>query len=425
MKGKRSRRLPPWKSKWHWLWLALSLAASAWLILIMPASEGMGGMKRASATMVAAPSAEAKPAEAGKHHGKAGATAPGAAEPSAQPPKKRHHKKAAPADSETAFWDNILDRLDTIGSLLLMVGIAAMIGSIIEARRWHLVFGYILGGFARAMRLPPIVSVAMPTALYSNAAANSMLVASHAEGKINRSALIAGGMANSYLAYVSHSLRVVYPVIGAIGIPGIFYFGGQFTVGLMFILCVLLWNRRRTLRRRSDEETPTAETAPPDEQPQALPWKAAFGMGCRRVGTILFRMLCLTIPLMLFIEWLTKQGLFEFWERHAPDWVHRIFPSELMGIVFAQIGGLVQSATVAAGLRDMGAVTNPQILLAMLVGSMVGNPIRTLRRNLPSALGIFPAREAFTIVLGMQLSRLIGTAILITLTALFIHYTHP
>lgn len=422
MKGKRTKRLPPWKSKWHWLWLALSLAASTWLILIMPASEGMGGMQRTSSTM-AAPAAPA----AGHDKHAANTAAPSGKAAPAQPPKKRHHKKAAPTDSETAFWNNILDRLDTIGSLLLMVGIAAMIGSIIEARRWHLVFGYILGGFARAMRLPPIVSIAMPTALYSNAAANSMLVASHADGKINRTALIAGGMANSYLAYVSHSLRVFYPVVGAIGIPGLCYFGGQFTVGLLFILCVLLWNRRRTLRHSDGEQegnTPE-ETATPADDTKALPWKAAFRMGARRVCTILFRMLCLTIPLMLFIEWLTKQGLFEFWERHAPDWVHRIFPSELMGIVFAQIGGLVQSATVAAGLRDMGAVTNTQILLAMLVGSMVGNPIRTLRRNLPSALGIFPAKEAFTIVLGMQLSRLLGTAILITLTALFIHYTHP
>ncbi len=424
MKGNRTQRLPPWISICHWLWLGLSLAASGWLIVVMPPSEGMGGMQRASSSMAAQSGTGNTPS--GKHGTNAGASRPGMAESAAPAPKKRHHKKAAPADGESAFWDNILDRLDTIGSLLLMVGIAAMIGSIIEARRWHLVFGYILGGFARAMRLPPIVSIAMPTALYSNAAANSMLVASHAEGKINRSALIAGGMANSYLAYVSHSLRVVYPVIGAIGIPGLFYFGGQFTVGLMFILCVLLWNRRRTVRRsRSDETGLSPEEDLTAAEPKALGWKDAFRMGCRRVCTILFRMLCLTIPLMLLIEWLTKQGLFEFWERHAPDWVHRIFPSELMGIVFAQIGGLVQAATVAAGLRDMGAVTNPQILLAMLVGSMVGTPIRTLRRNLPSALGIFPAKEAFTIVLGMQLSRLVGTAILITLTALFIHYTHP
>ena len=42
-------------------------------------------------------------------------------------------------------------------------------------------------------------------------------------------------------------------------------------------------------------------------------------------------------------------------------------------------------------------VTSSQILLAMLVASAIGNPIRALRRNLPSAMGIFPTRDALTI----------------------------
>ena len=65
-----------------------------------------------------------------------------------------------------------------------------------------------------------------------------------------------------------------------------------------------------------------------------------------------------------------------------------------------------------------------EILLAMLVASAIGNPIRALRRNLPSAMGIFPTRDALTIVVVMQLSRMIGAILLIALTGLFIHYTH-
>ena len=62
------------------------------------------------------------------------------------------------------------------------------------------------------------------------------------------------------------------------------------------------------------------------------------------------------------------------------------------------MGGLVQAAGVAANLRSHGMVTSSQILLAMLVASAIGNPIRALRRNLPSAMGIFPTRDALTIV---------------------------
>ena len=69
----------------------------------------------------------------------------------------------------------------------------------------------------------------------------------------------------------------------------------------------------------------------------------------------------------------------------------------------AQIGGLVQSATVSAGLLAEHLVTGPQVLLAMLISSAARNPICTLRRNLPT-LAIFPIRTALIIVLGMQLA---------------------
>lgn len=410
---KGGKKSPPWKSPVQWTALILSLALSLFLIYSMPAGSGMSrktdrnAIEKSEGKKIPPATAQDKTAE--KTSGKA---------PHAEgsPPPKKHGM----GKKSSSFGAKLLDKWDTIGDLLLMVSIAAMIGSIAEARKWHLIFGYILGRFSRLMRLPAIVGIAMPTALYSNVAANSMLVSSHAEGKIGHSSLIAGGMANSYLSYLSHSLRVMYPVIGAIGIPGAFYFGGQFLMGFLFILCVLLWHRRLINKGKEhyEDDSEAAKYDPP------LSWKKSFQKGAVRVGTLLFRMLLITVPLMLLVEWMMKKGIFDFWEKYIPDWINRIFPAELMSIVIAQMGGLVQSALVAANLRDHSAITNAQIVLAMLVGSAIGNPFRTLRRNLPSALGIFPTKEAFTIVIGMQLSRIVGVAILITITVFFIHYTH-
>mgnify|MGYP001655577797 CR=1 FL=1 len=266
-------------------------------------------------------------------------------------------------------------------------------------------------------RLPEIVGLAMPTALCSNAAANSILVSSHADGHIRTSALIAGGMANSYLAYVSHSIRVMYPVLGAIGLPGALYFAAQFSGGFMVILGVLLWNRWYV---SGHGDTPVSGIPPVDEAP--LGWPSAVGKAAVRSLTLLFRMVCITVPLMLCIEWLLKNGAFNFWEQYVPDQVNRFFPAELVSVVAAQMGGLVQSSAVAANLRAEGLIDNAQILLAMLVGSAVGNPFRTLRRNLPSALGIFPVPVAFAIVIGMQLSRFVVTLVAIAGVIAFMHY---
>lgn len=411
MNGTKHSRTYPWRQPLRWLWLVLALAASGVMVVHMP--SGMGAPGAGKPRMSLKPAGEA-PAET---HGEGKKKEEASAAGTAPAPRKRHHSRSAQAPETGA--EKILARL--IGSLIGLVAVAAFIGGIAEIFRFHLALGRLFGGLARWARLPEIISLSIPTALYSNAAANGMLVSSHAEGKITHSNLIAGGMVNSYLSFVSHSLRVAYPVIGAVGLPAICYFGWQMGFGFLFIAGVLFLHRRRSPAAVPEAapsgDTPAAGHASPE-------WSQSLRRTCLRVLALVFRMLCLTVPLMIGVEWLMKNGLFSWWEEHVPDWVNRIFPAELMSIVAAQMGGLVQAAGVAANLRSHGMVTSSQILLAMLVASAIGNPIRALRRNLPSAMGIFPARDALTIVIVMQLSRMVGAIILIALTGLFIHYTH-
>lgn len=405
MNGGKHKRAYPWSQPLRWLWLALALTASGIMVVNMPSGTGKSRMSMNT-------SAEGTPDRRTTEGARTKHT------PSGSVSQKRHHAGTAPIPETNA--GKILARLPQIGSLIGLVALAAFIGGIAEIFRWHLALGKLFGGLARWARLPDIISLSIPTALYSNAAANGMLVSSHSEGKITHSNLIAGGMVNSYLSYVSHSLRVAYPVIGAVGLPAVCYFGGQFGFGFLFIAAVLLLHRRKSSAATDAARGDSASAAVPD----APEWRQSLRRTILRVLALVFRMLCLTVPLMIGVEWLMKNGLFSWWEEHVPDWVNRIFPAELMSIVAAQMGGLVQSASVAANLRSHGMVTSSQILLAMLVASAIGNPIRALRRNLPSAMGIFPTRDALTIVTVMQLSRMAGAILLIALTGLFIHYTH-
>ena len=413
MNGTRHSRTYPWRQPFRWLWLVLALAASGVMVVKMPAGmdASASGRPRMSMKPAGETPAETRGEAKGKEEAPAASPAPA--------PRKRHHSRSAQAPETGA--EKILARLPQIGSLIGLVALAAFIGGIAEIFRFHFALGKLFGGLARWAHLPEIISLSIPTALYSNAAANGMLVSSHAEGKITHSNLIAGGMMNSYLSFGSHSLRVAYPVIGAVGLPAICYFGWQMGFGFLFIAGVLFLHRRKSPaavpQAAASGEAPAAGRPSPE-------WRKSLRQTCLRVLALVFRMLCLTVPLMIGVEWLMKNGLFSWWEEHVPDWVNRIFPAELMSIVAAQMGGLVQAAGVAANLRSHGMVTSSQILLAMLVASAIGNPIRALRRNLPSAMGIFPARDALTIVLVMQLSRMIGAILLIALTGLFIHYTH-
>ena len=113
--------------------------------------------------------------------------------------------------------------------------------------------------------------------------------------------------------------------------------------------------------------------------------------------------------MMLAMEWAIRAGLLDFWPELVPETVSRHFPQELLAITAAQMGGLVQSSTVSASLLSQNLITQAQVLLAMLVSSAVGNPVRALRRNLPTALGIFTPGTALFVVCGMQFSRLVVT----------------
>lgn len=446
---KRRPSPPPWTRPGRLLWLALALAASGWLILHMPASRT--ARPAASPAVTQAPETEAPslriPAashavtEAPGHAlrplpdsgaGSHAATSPAAPQtPRAQVPAasldvpgnpRSEAARQAVAGAQTPPAEaprrmkqaplspggKLLAKAETFGRLFALVGIAAFLGGLMEARRWHMALARVMGKLTRMARLPEIVGLAMPTALCSNAAANSMLVSSHAEGHIRTSALIAGGMANSYLAYVSHSIRVMYPVIGAVGLSGAVYFGVQFLGGFLVICGVLLWNRWYVSGHAAPFSTPEAL---PSVQADPLPWPGAAKLAALRACTLLFRMACITIPLMLGIEYLLKSGALSAFDNPFP--VASVFPAELLSVVAAQMGGLVQSSAVAANLRAEGLISDAQIVLAMLVGSAVGNPFRTLRRNLPTALGIFPVRVALVIVLGMQFARFAVTLVAI------------
>ena len=335
---------------------------------------------------------------------------PHASDPSA-PIAKKHAR--APHGERTTL-QKLEQRGLLFARLFALVGLGAMLGSIIEGRRWYRMLAKSLGRLTRAARLPDIVGYAMPAALASSAAADSMLVASHNRGEISASALIAGGMLNSFLAHFSHSMRVAYPVIAAIGLPGLLYFVIQFSGGAIIIACVLFWNRftHRNLPESSAKGKEFDEGTSP-----VLPWKEILRQGLLRVMSLLFRLACISIPLILAMEWVIRSGVLDFWDRLVPAAISRHFPEELLTITAAQMGGLISSATVSASLMAQGLITGPQVLLAMLISSAVGNPVRTLRRNLPTALGIFPPRIACIIVFGMQLSRLLvmvaGAAILV------------
>ena len=383
---RHGERKLPWKNPYYCVWFVIALLLSGWLTVNMPNYRPPA--RTAVQTQTVASGTPALQASA----------------PHLQQAKSGMH---GPKKEQTAL-SRLEHRARIFGKLFFFVGVGALLGTIIEGRCWYRIFTNSLGRIARAARLPNIVGIAMPTAFASSAAADSMLVASHGRGEISNTALIAGGMLNSFFSHLSHSLRVMYPVIAAIGLPGVIYFLIQLGGGALTAFGVLVWHRLVVARKEAhypDASPASIQQAGGSHDP--LPWNKTLRKGILRALSLLFRLSCVSVPMILAMEWIIRSGALDFWDQMMPQIVSQFIPEQLLTIMAAQIGGLIQSATVSAGLLAEHLITGPQVLLAMLISSAASNPIRTLRRNLPTALAIFPMRTALIIVLGMQLARFI------------------
>lgn len=411
---RKKKHEAPWKKKPWCVWLVISIALSAYLTVCMP-SPSVPEYKAATGGISAQTSGQMR--THGISRDKSQEIADRASDSKGSSMAKQKRMREQQPDDPLS---RLLYRLKVFGRLFLFVGLGAMLGAIIEGRCWYRFLSRTLGRLTRAARMPGIVGASIPTALASAPAADSMLVASHARGELSSSTLIAGGMINSFLAHFSHTMRIFYPVVAAIGLPGLAYFCIQFSGMGVVIFFVLLWHRFSMGRHH-----PGAAAVTYDDKAAALrgllPWKDILRKGLLRAASLLFKLACVSVPMILAMEWCINSGALNFWERLVPETVSKLFPEQLLTIMAAQLGGLIQSSTVCAGLKAQGLITNSQILLAMLIASVVTNPARTIRRNLPTALAIFPARIGCAIVLGMQAARLLVTLSAATLLLIWMH----
>jgi hypothetical protein len=63
---------------------------------------------------------------------------------------------------------------------------------------------------------------------------------------------------------------------------------------------------------------------------------------------------------------------------------------EAASVVIFSVAAEFTSGMAAAGaLMDAGALSVPQVVIALILGTLVATPIRALRHQLPSHMGIF------------------------------------
>jgi hypothetical protein len=289
----------------------------------------------------------------------------------------------------------------SLTKLLILVGIASFVGAIFEYKAWSRFASFIATPLIRFGKLPEVSGAAFVTAIFSNNAANTLVAGSYAEGNISRREMIISGLCNSYPAMISHSLRILFPLISAIGMAAVGYYSFTFGTGLLMTFAFLLISRIYSKK-----------TAPFDfDIPEAAPtkiysWHEVIKKSLKRTSSTILRLLYITAPIYLIVAFMAKNRMFDFWKDLVPESIQQWLTPEIMAVLAARLGGLVNAAGVAAEFLNQQQIAPWQIVLAFMVGNIITNPIRTLRRNLPAAMGIFPGKNGLWIVLILQSLRL-------------------
>ncbi len=293
--------------------------------------------------------------------------------------------------------------------LFILVGAACFIGAVFEYKAWSRFASFLATPLIRLGKLPKVSGVAFLTAIFSNNAANTLVASSYSESKMTRKEMIISGLCNSYPAMVSHSLRILFPLFSAIGMAAIWYYSITFGTGLFMTVAFLLFSRRR--ESVSEDQNSIVN----QKNHKQLTWKTILKKSLKRTYGVLKRLLIITTPIYFFVAYLSAKGVFNVWKEAMPEGIRSWLSPEIMAVLAARLGGLVNAGSVASEFLQQHKIEIWQIVLAFLIGNVITNPIRSIRRNLPSALGIFPGRDGLLIVLILQTGRLIFSLLAIFL----------
>jgi hypothetical protein len=164
----------------------------------------------------------------------------------------------------------------------------------------------------------------------------------------------------------------------------------------------LLYHRITTSPSPDTGKSDIPETASALRKKTDLTWKTVLKKSADRAFRTVMRLVYITVPIYFLAAYLIQHKKFDSLKEFMPEQVQSWLTPEMTAVMTAQFGGLVNAAGVASGFLVHNKINEHQILVAFLLGNILTIPIRTVRRNLPAAMGIFPGKNGIAVVAVLQ-----------------------
>jgi hypothetical protein len=300
--------------------------------------------------------------------------------------------------------------------LLVYMGVGLLLGQAIESLGWTAKLGGWSAPLLRWGHLRRESGASFTAAFFSKIVANTMLWTYYQEDKISRREMTLAYLFNGGLpVFLLHLPTTFFIILPLTHEAGLIYLGLTGTAALLRSAALLAWARWRL----PAEPAPEGEVAMPAAPPRQEKISQEIWRKFRRRFS---RVVLYTLPIYVLIFLLNDWGLFKWLREAAASHVALNFlPMEAASVVIFSVAAEFTSGMAAAGaFLQAGALTIHQTVLALVLGNIVATPVRALRHQLPSHVGIFTPALGTRLLLMSQGLRLLSLVLVALPYALWI-----
>lgn len=323
----------------------------------------------------------------------------------------------------TLLWEGLLRPM-----LRLVAGLALglLIANMLEALRWTRHLAKLAAPLARWAHMGEVAAASFSLSFVSAASSSALLAEAYDNGELSRKELILANLFNSLPAYLLHTPTIFFLTWPVLGFPALVYVGltllaaaGRTALTVVVArLCLPL--RARVWDGMSSGENGEAvpcsaaretlgfcrrPSSVAGDESQGQRWQQALHKAWARFVRRLPKLVYFTVPVYVLMFALQHYGyfaLFEAWMSEHAGFLSFIKP-QAMGIVLLHIAAELGAALSAAGsVLHSGALSVPDIVLALLVGNILSTPMRAIRHQFPSYAGYFRPSMALLLIVANQ-----------------------
>lgn len=293
--------------------------------------------------------------------------------------------------------------------LLIFISIGLIVANFIEALNWTRWIASLAKPLVRVGNMSDTAGASFSMAIFSGVAANTLLAEAYDKDQLSKRELILANLFNSLPTYFIH-----LPTIFFITVPLIH--GAAFIyIGITLAAAILRTGSIVVISRVILPKPPISDSSAGVEERKGIDWKGAWEKSWKRFKKRIRRIIQFTVPIYIIIFIMHRVGYFRELEEIAAGyltWISWLSP-QAMGIITLQLAAELTAGLAAAGaLLQQGALSQREIILALLVGNVLSSPLRAFRHQFPYYAGIFKPKIAAQLIVCSQAFRVVSLIII-------------